>query len=193
MAMRYRLLGGTGIRVSAYCLGTMMFGSIGNADRADSIRVIHAALGQGINFVDTADMYSAGESEKIAAQPIAGRRDDIVLATKFHFPMSDDPNSGGNSRRWIMRAVDDSLRRLRTGWLYLYWGTREGALASTGRARAVPSARRRSRPSRSLRASGSRSAAAWPVSGPSSRPTRCWPAASRPGCCPPASATASAC
>ena len=120
MDMRYRVLGGTGIRVSAYCLGTMMFGSIGNADRPDSIRVIHAALGQGINFVDTADMYSAGESEEIVGQALQGRRDDIVLATKFHFPMGDDPNSGGNSRRWIMRAVDDSLRRLRTDWIDLY-------------------------------------------------------------------------
>jgi aryl-alcohol dehydrogenase-like predicted oxidoreductase len=120
MAMRYRALGGTGIQVSAYCLGTMMFGSIGNPDRADSIRIIHAALGQGINFVDTADMYSEGESEEIVGQALQGRRDDIVLATKVHFPMGDDPNSGGNSRRWITRAVDDSLRRLRTDWIDLY-------------------------------------------------------------------------
>jgi aryl-alcohol dehydrogenase-like predicted oxidoreductase len=88
--------------------------------RADSIRIIHAALGQGINFVDTADMYSAGESEEIVGQALQGRRDDIVLATKVHFPMGDDPNSGGNSRRWITRAVDDSLRRLRTDRIDLY-------------------------------------------------------------------------
>ena len=120
MDMRYRVLGGTGIRVSAYCLGTMMFGSIGNADRADSVRIIHAALGRGINFVDTADMYSAGESEEIVGQALQGRRDDIVLTTKVHFPMGDDPNSGGNSRRWLMRAVEGSLRRLRTDWIDLY-------------------------------------------------------------------------
>src|SRR6201994_1260285 len=127
MAMRYRVLGGTGIRVSAYCLGTMMFGSIGNADRADSIRVIHAALGQGINFVDTADMYSAGESEEIVGQAIAGRRDDIVLATKFHLPMGDDPNRSGSSRRWIMKAAEDSLRRLGTDHIDLYQAHRPSA------------------------------------------------------------------
>jgi aryl-alcohol dehydrogenase-like predicted oxidoreductase len=118
--MRYRALGGTGIQVSAYCLGTMMFGSIGNSDRADSVRIIHAALDHGINFVDTADMYSAGESEEIVGQALRGRRDDIVLATKFHFPMGDGPNSGGNSRRWIIQAAEGSLRRLGTDWIDVY-------------------------------------------------------------------------
>ena len=118
--MRYRVLGGTGLHVSAYCLGTMMFGAAGNPDHDDCAKIINAALDQGINFVDTADMYSEGESEEIVGQALQGRRDDIVLATKVHFPMGDDPNSGGNSRRWITRAVDDSLRRLRTDWIDLY-------------------------------------------------------------------------
>ncbi|MEU6817880.1 aldo/keto reductase [Streptomyces sp. NPDC046860] len=118
--MRHRVLGGTGIEVSAYCLGTMMFGRIGNPDHDESVRVIHAALDAGINFVDTADMYSAGESETIVGKALADRRDDVVLATKVHFPMGEGPNRGGNSRRWIVRAVEDSLRRLGTDWIDLY-------------------------------------------------------------------------
>ncbi|MER7368273.1 aldo/keto reductase [Nonomuraea wenchangensis] len=118
--MRYRILGGTGIEVSTYCLGTMMFGAAGNPDHDDSIRVIHTALDHGINFVDTADMYSAGESEEIVGKALQGRRDDVVLATKVHFPMGEGPNRGGNSRRWITRAVEASLRRLRTDWIDLY-------------------------------------------------------------------------
>ncbi|MFI7112119.1 aldo/keto reductase [Nonomuraea sp. NPDC050227] len=118
--MRYRILGGTGIEVSAHCLGTMMFGSAGNPDHDDSIRIIHAALDQGINFVDTADMYSAGESEEIVGKALQGRRDEVVLATKVHFPMGEGPNRGGNSRRWIVREVEASLRRLRTDWIDLY-------------------------------------------------------------------------
>ncbi|EGJ75304.1 putative oxidoreductase [Streptomyces sp. Tu6071] len=118
--MRYRVLGGTGIRVSAYCLGTMMFGGIGNPDHDDCVRITHAALDAGVNFVDTADMYSAGESETIVGKALKGRRDDVVLATKVHFPMGDDPNSGGNSRRWIVREVEESLRRLGTDWIDLY-------------------------------------------------------------------------
>ena len=118
--MRYRVLGGTGIKVSAYCLGTMMFGASGNPDQQDCIRIIHAALDQGINFVDTADMYSAGESEQIVGKALRGRRDDIVLATKVHFPMGEGPNSGGNSRRWILTEVEESLQRLQTDWIDLY-------------------------------------------------------------------------
>ncbi|KUL38879.1 aldo/keto reductase [Streptomyces sp. NRRL F-4489] len=118
--MRYRALGGTGIEVSAYCLGTMMFGSVGNPDHDDCVRIIHAALDEGINFVDTADMYSAGESETIVGKALKDRRDDVVLATKVHFPMGEGPNRGGNSRRWIIREVEDSLRRLGTDWIDLY-------------------------------------------------------------------------
>ncbi|MEV4083260.1 aldo/keto reductase [Nonomuraea fuscirosea] len=118
--MRYRVLGGTGIEVSTHCLGTMMFGAAGNPDHDDSIRIIHTALDHGINFVDTADMYSAGESEEIVGKALQGRRDEVVLATKVHFPMGEGPNRGGNSRRWIVRAVEASLKRLRTDWIDLY-------------------------------------------------------------------------
>ncbi|MEV7119389.1 aldo/keto reductase [Kitasatospora griseola] len=118
--MRYRTLGGTGIEVSAHCLGTMMLGSVGNPDHQEGIRLVHAALDHGINFVDTADMYSAGESEEIVGKALQGRREDVVLATKVHFPMGPGPNRGGNSRRWIVQAVEDSLRRLRTDWIDLY-------------------------------------------------------------------------
>ena len=118
--MRYRTLGGTGIEVSVHCLGTMMFGAVGNPDHEDSVRIIHAALDQGINFVDTADMYSSGESEQIVGKALKGRRDDIVLATKVHFPMGEGPNRGGNSRRWITHEVEQSLRRLDTDWIDLY-------------------------------------------------------------------------
>ncbi|MBB5787723.1 aldo/keto reductase [Jiangella mangrovi] len=123
--MRYRPLGGTGIHVSPYALGTMMFGAIGNPDHEDGARIIHAALDRGINLVDTADMYSGGESEVIVGKALQGRRDDVVLATKVHFPVgdgprSDGPNRSGNSRRWIMTAVEDSLRRLQTDWIDLY-------------------------------------------------------------------------
>src|ERR1700754_757218 len=119
--MRYRTLGGTGIEVSTHCLGAMMFGAIGNPDHEDSVRIIHAALDQGINFVDTADMYSSGESEEIVGKALKGRRDDVVLATKVHFPLQDGTrNQSGNSRRWITRAVEDSLRRLDTDWIDLY-------------------------------------------------------------------------
>ncbi|MEV7021569.1 aldo/keto reductase [Kitasatospora sp. NPDC093558] len=120
--MRYRVLGGTGIEVSAYCLGTMMFGAVGNPDHDDCARIIHTALDRGINFVDTADMYSAGESEEIVGKALAARgdRDDIVLATKVHFPMGEGRNRRGNSRRWIVREVEESLRRLRTDRIDLY-------------------------------------------------------------------------
>ncbi|WP_406108538.1 aldo/keto reductase [Micromonospora globbae] len=118
--MRYRVLGRTGIEVSVHCLGTMMFGFVGNPDHDDCTRIIHAALDQGINFVDTADMYSAGESETIVGKALHGRRDDVVLATKVHFPMGEGRNRGGNSRRWIIREVEESLRRLNTDWIDLY-------------------------------------------------------------------------
>jgi aryl-alcohol dehydrogenase-like predicted oxidoreductase len=118
--MEYRPLGRSGVQVSKLCLGTMMFGAWGNTDHDDSIRIIHRALEAGINFVDTADVYSAGESEEIVGKALKGRRDDVVLATKFFMPMGDDPNRRGGSRRWIVRAVEDSLRRLGTDWIDLY-------------------------------------------------------------------------
>ena len=118
--MQFRPLGRTGVQVSPLCLGAMMFGPWGNDDRADSIRIIHRALDAGINFVDTADVYSAGVSEEIVGEALRGRRDDVVLATKFFMPMGDDPNSRGGSRRWIIREVEESLRRLRTDHIDLY-------------------------------------------------------------------------
>jgi aryl-alcohol dehydrogenase-like predicted oxidoreductase len=118
--VKYRSLGRTGVKVSPFCLGTMMFGAWGNADHDDSIRIIHQAFDAGINFVDTADVYSGGESEVILGKALKGRRDDIVLATKVHGNMGRDPNKAGNSRRWIMRACEDSLRRLDTDHLDLY-------------------------------------------------------------------------
>jgi aryl-alcohol dehydrogenase-like predicted oxidoreductase len=118
--MEMRTLGTTGVQVSEYCLGAMMFGKWGNADHEDCVRIAHRAFDAGINFVDTADVYSAGESEEIVAKAIAGRRDDLVVATKVHAPMGQDPNMRGNSRRWIQREVENSLRRLATDWIDLY-------------------------------------------------------------------------
>jgi aryl-alcohol dehydrogenase-like predicted oxidoreductase len=118
--MKYRALGRTGIQVSPYALGTMMFGAMGNPDHDDSIRIVHKALDAGINFVDTADVYSDGESEVIVGKALKGRRDDVVLASKVHYPMGTDPNHQGNSRRWIVKAVENSLRRLQTDHLDLY-------------------------------------------------------------------------
>jgi aryl-alcohol dehydrogenase-like predicted oxidoreductase len=118
--MRYRAFGRTGVQVSNLCLGAMMFGSWGNPDHDDSIAVIHAALDAGINFIDTADVYSAGESEEILSKALARRRDDIVLATKFFGPMGKDRNMAGGSRRWIVRECEDSLRRLGTDHIDLY-------------------------------------------------------------------------
>jgi aryl-alcohol dehydrogenase-like predicted oxidoreductase len=119
--MQHRTLGRTGIQVTPYALGAMMFGQMGNPDHDESIAMIHRALDAGINFVDTADMYSRGESEEIVGKALKGRRDEVVLATKFFNPMSDDdPNARGGSRRWIMRAVEDSLRRLQTDHIDLY-------------------------------------------------------------------------
>jgi aryl-alcohol dehydrogenase-like predicted oxidoreductase len=118
--MQYRTLGRTGIKVSPYALGAMMFGAIGNPDHDDSIRIIHKALDAGINFVDTADMYSVGESEEIVGNALKGRRDSVVLATKVYNSMGDDPNQRGLSRRWIIAEVENSLRRLQTEYIDLY-------------------------------------------------------------------------
>ena len=118
--MHNRRLGRTGLRVSPFCLGAMMFGAWGNPDHDDSVAVIHAALDAGINFIDTADVYSAGESEEIVAKAIAGRRDEVVLATKFFAPMGDGPNQSGGSRYWIMQECENSLRRLGTDHIDLY-------------------------------------------------------------------------
>jgi aryl-alcohol dehydrogenase-like predicted oxidoreductase len=118
--MKYRTLGRTGIEVSPYCLGAMMFGAMGNSDHDDSIRIIRRALDAGINFIDTADAYSQGESEEIVGKALKGRRDDVVLASKVHYPMSGDPNHRGNSRRWIIAAAENSLRRLQADHLDLY-------------------------------------------------------------------------
>jgi aryl-alcohol dehydrogenase (NADP+) len=112
VTVEYRTLGSTGVRVSRFGLGTMVLGAWGNRDLAECARIVHQALDAGINLVDTADVYGAGENEGIVGRAIASRRDDIVLATKFHGGMGDDVNRRGNSRRWIMRAIDDSLRRL---------------------------------------------------------------------------------
>jgi aryl-alcohol dehydrogenase-like predicted oxidoreductase len=118
--MEYRTLGSTGVRVSTHCLGAMMFGQWGNTDVDDCVRIVHAALDGGINFVDTADMYSAGQSEEIVGRALKGRRDDVVLATKVHFEMGEGVNQQGNSRLWIVREVEDSLRRLGTDHIDLY-------------------------------------------------------------------------
>jgi aryl-alcohol dehydrogenase-like predicted oxidoreductase len=118
--MEYRKLGATGLEVSKLTLGAMMFGAWGNPDHEDGIRIIHAALDAGINVVDTADVYSAGENEEIVGKALAGRRDRVVLATKFHGKMGDGPNRSGNSRRWIVQEVDASLERLNTDWIDIY-------------------------------------------------------------------------
>ena len=118
--MEQRPLGRTGVSVSKLCLGTMMFGDWGTKDHDESIKIIHRALDAGINFVDTADVYSQGESEIIVGEALAGRRDDVILATKFFMPFDDDPNHRGGSRRWIIRAVENSLRRLGTDYIDLY-------------------------------------------------------------------------
>ena len=110
--MKQRTLGRTGVSVSPLCLGAMMFGAWGNTDHDESIRIIHRALDAGVNFVDTADVYARGESEEIVGKALEGRRDHVVLATKVHGTMSDDPNERGNSRRWIVRECEASLRRL---------------------------------------------------------------------------------
>jgi aryl-alcohol dehydrogenase-like predicted oxidoreductase len=120
--MDHRPLGRTGVSVSKLCLGAMMFGAWGESDHEESVRIIHAALDAGINFIDTADVYSAGESEEIVGKALKGRRDQVVLATKLYMPVGEDPdpNRRGTSRRWIVEEVENSLRRLQTDWIDLY-------------------------------------------------------------------------
>ncbi len=119
--MDRRPLGGTGVQVSPLCLGAMMFGAWGETDHEAAIRIIHRALDGGINFIDTADVYSRGESEEIVGKALSGgRRENVVLATKFHGTMGEDSNQAGNSRRWIVHEVEASLRRLKTDWIDLY-------------------------------------------------------------------------
>jgi aryl-alcohol dehydrogenase-like predicted oxidoreductase len=119
--MEYRPLGRTGVSVSQLCLGAMMFGAFGNTDHDDAIKIIHTALDAGINFIDTADGYSAGESEEILGKALAGgRREGVVLAVKFGPPFGTDPNHRGASRRWIIEGVEGSLRRLQTDWIDVY-------------------------------------------------------------------------
>lgn len=125
--MPNRILGGTGMEVSNLCLGAMMFGRYGTRDHDESIRIIHRALDAGINFIDTADVYSMGESEEILSKALVGRRDDVILATKGYFSVVEGaqtqrpkPNTSGSSRRYIIKACEDSLRRLGTDWIDLY-------------------------------------------------------------------------
>jgi len=182
--MEYRPLGRTGVHVSKLCLGTMMFGAWGNTDHEDSIRIIRAALDAGINFVDTADVYSNGESEEIVGQALKGRRDDVVLATKFFMPMGENPNRRGGSRRWIVKAVEDSLRRLGTDWIDLYQVHRPdpavdvdetlGALTDLvhqGKVRYIGSSSYSS--GEIVEAQWTRASGDWSASAPSNRPTRC--------------------
>ncbi len=193
--MQHRLLGRTGVSVSKLCLGAMMFGDWGTKDHEESIRIIHRALDAGINFIDTADVYSRGESEVIVGEALAGgKRDDIVLATKVHSPMDENPNHRGNSRRWIIREVENSLRRLGTDWIDLYQIHRYdpdtdldetlGALTDLSTpARSATLATRPGRSRRSWRPSGPRGSAAANGSCLSSRPTRSSPGGSRPRSC----------
>ncbi len=119
--MEYRILGRTGVKVSPLCLGAMMFGAWGTPDHDESIGIIHRAFDAGINFIDTADMYSFGESEEIVGKALAQvKREKIVLATKVHGAMGRDPNAQGNSRRWIITECENSLRRLGTDYIDLY-------------------------------------------------------------------------
>ena len=118
--MEVRTLGRSGIAVSRFGLGTMVLGAWGNTDHASCVRIVNRAIDAGINLIDTADVYAFGESEEIVGRALAGRRDDVVLATKFHNAMGDDPNQRGNSRRWIVSAVEASLRRLAVDHIDLY-------------------------------------------------------------------------
>ena len=118
--MEMRPLGKTGVQVSEFCLGAMMFGPWGEPDHDECARIVHRALDAGVNFIDTADVYSAGESEVIVGKAIQGRRDDVVVATKFFAPMGEDVNMRGGSRRWMMREVEASLQRLGTDHIDLY-------------------------------------------------------------------------
>ena len=200
--MDLRALGRTGVHVSPLCLGTMMFGPWGNDDRAASTRIIHRALEAGINFVDTADVYSGGVSEEIVGEALQGRRDAVFLATKFFMPMDqDDPNSGGGSRRWIIREVENSLRRLGTDYIDLYQVHRPSAHidldetsapcpTSSTRARSATSVRPPTPAPKSSRRNGSPGNGTCSGSSPSSRRTRCWCVGSRKTSCPPRCDTA---
>ena len=200
--MNYRTLGTTGTKVTPLCLGAMMFGAWGNPDHDDSVRIIHRALDAGINFIDTADVYSRGESEEIVGKALAGgKRDNVVLATKVHGTMGDDPNEFGNSRRWIVKEVENSLRRLGTDWIDLYQIHRPeadtdidetlGALTDLVRAGQGPLHRLLDVPRLADRRGpvGRRAARSRSASSASSRRTRCSCARSRRTCCPPLSAT----
>ncbi len=203
--MEYRTLGSTGVRVSTHCLGTMMFGPWGNDDAESCARVVRRAIDGGINFVDTADIYSDGRSEEIVGLALKGAiRDDVVLATKFHNPMGPGQNQWGNSRMRIMRAVEDSLRRLGTDHIDLYQVHRpegETAVEETlsalttfsARGRSAPSARRRSRDGSWSRRSGWPSAEVCRDSAPSSRRTRSSCATSSTTCSPWRSGSGWAC
>jgi len=118
--MKYQTLGTTGVSVSRYCLGAMMFGQMGNTDHEECVRIIHRAIDAGINFIDTADAYSGGESEQIVGKAIAGQRDELVIATKMYHPMGTDRNQKGNSRRWMQQAIEGSLQRLNTDRIDLF-------------------------------------------------------------------------
>ena len=118
--MQYRTLGRTGVQVSSLVLGAMNFGTIGRTTQDEVTAIIDAALDGGINVIDTADMYSRGESEQLVGRAIAGRRDDVVLATKAALPMGEDPNHRGSSRRWLVTELDNSLRRLGVDHVDLY-------------------------------------------------------------------------
>ena len=185
--MKYRTIGRTGIQVTPYCLGAMMFGAWGNPDHDECIRIIHAALDGGINFIDTADVYSAGESEEIVGKALAGRRDSVVLATKFYMPMGDDPNMarrqppldhrGGREQPAPPRAPTTSTCTKSTGPIPAPTSTRRSARSATSSitARSASSARRPSRPRTSSRRSGPPSDATASASRASSRRTRCSP------------------
>ncbi len=122
--MEHRPLGRTGISVSTFCLGTMMFGAWGDTDQAQCTEMVDLALDAGVNFIDTADVYDFGVSEELLGHALKGRRDTVVLATKFHNPVDEDINHRGNSRRWIVEAVEHSLRRLGTDHIDVYFAHR---------------------------------------------------------------------
>jgi len=197
--MRYRPLGRTGIRVSPFALGAMMFSSFGNGDQTEVDRMVARALDAGVNFIDTADAY--GESEEMLGKALKGRRDDVVLASKFARPIGDDPNHQGGSRRWITTAVENSLRRLNTDHLDLYQMHRPDPetdieetlsaltdLVRSGKVRAIGSSDS-PHPTWS-KPSGSPNDGGWNASAPSSRTTRSWIGRSNGRCSPSRSATA---
>src|SRR5689334_4025377 len=118
--MQYRTLGRTGVQVSTLVLGAMNFGKIGNTTQEEATAIVDGALDAGINLIDTADAYSGGQSEEMVGKAIAGRRDDVVLATKATLPMGDERNQRGGSRRWLVTALENSLRRLGVDHVDLY-------------------------------------------------------------------------